>query len=145
MKIRLYKGTSDSFGLGISFCNWDKSLTISFMKWYFGAEIHKVQNPQEASYLKGIVMSIPIIIYFKKYYHSFVMYISYMISTSINIHRNIPLNMYQIWHNICQKFVLKPGQIVHILINNRIIIHYINLFPRYSGRYYSRIVKEVYI
>jgi hypothetical protein len=63
----------------------------------------------------------------------------------MNIHRNIPLNMYQIWHNICQKFVLKPGQIVHILINNRIIIHYINLFPRYSGRYYSRIVREVYI
>jgi hypothetical protein len=47
MKIRLYKGTSDSFGLGISFCNWDKSLTVSFMKWYFGAEIHKVQKPQE--------------------------------------------------------------------------------------------------
>jgi hypothetical protein len=99
----------------------------------------------KASYLKGIVMSIPIIIYFKKYYHSFVMYISYIISTSINIHRNIPLYMYQIWHNICQKFVLKPGQIVDILINNRIIIHYFNLFSRYSGRYYTRIVKEVYI
>jgi len=86
----------------------------------------------KASYLKGIVMSIPIIIYFKKYYHSFVMYISYIISTSINIHRNIALNMTKIWHKICQKFVLKPGQIVDILINNRIIIHYFNLFSRYS-------------
>lgn len=93
----------------------------------------------KASYLKGIVMSIPIIIYFKKYYHSFVM------SSSINIDRNIALNMTKIWHKICQKFVLKPGQIVDILINNRIIIHYFNLFSRYSGRYYTRIVKEVYI
>jgi len=82
----------------------------------------------KASYLKRIVMSIPYIIYFKKYYHSFVIYISHMISTSINIHRNIPLNMYVKWHKICHKFVLKPGQIVHILINNRIIIHYFNLF-----------------
>jgi len=47
MNIRLYKGTSDSFGLGISFCNWDKSLTINFMRWYFGAEIYKVQKPQD--------------------------------------------------------------------------------------------------
>lgn len=39
-KIRFYVGVTDHWGIGISFCHYDRSLTLDILKWYAGVEVY---------------------------------------------------------------------------------------------------------
>lgn len=38
-KLDFYAGVSDSWGLGVSICFYDRSLTFNILKWYIGVEV----------------------------------------------------------------------------------------------------------
>lgn len=39
--MKIVKGKSDSWGIGISYCNYDKSISFDFVCWYVAFIFHR--------------------------------------------------------------------------------------------------------
>jgi hypothetical protein len=46
-KVRFYAGMTDHWGFAISYCRYDRSVTIEVVRWYAGFEVYREMDDED--------------------------------------------------------------------------------------------------